>query len=331
MTWRAPPPRVWGVSAFHLAGAAGLVAACAVAFGLVAMRGLNWKVMALIVVLAVITFLVVALAAKLVHGEERLVALHQLLAVLAVTALGLWTTGAPIVAYLEVTALGVAVLIACGRLGCLAVGCCHGRVSRIGVVYRDAHAAQGFPAELTGVPLLPVPVLESVALVVLVSTGDLVWLLSGYALTRVWLEGLRGDPAAGSQRMLALAMSAGVVVATWLGVPGREVATAGFLLALVLALASFPVRGNADLVHGRHLTHLAGAVRACLPPPADGSVVTTVSACGVIVSACDRAGRLTIAASPVPAGREQQLAFVAAGRPCKHIARRGALVVLDIT
>jgi prolipoprotein diacylglyceryltransferase len=40
----------------------------------------------------------------------------------------------PIIPYLDVTILVIGIFLVCGRIGCLMVGCCHGKPHRWGVL-----------------------------------------------------------------------------------------------------------------------------------------------------------------------------------------------------
>jgi hypothetical protein len=83
------------------------------------------------------------------------------------------------------------------RLGCLSGGCCYGRPSRIGLAYGIRHAGV-IPAAFLGVPLFPLPILESavsasaLAIAWTSHTSDAV---AFFAAARFFLDDLRGEPA----------------------------------------------------------------------------------------------------------------------------------------
>ncbi len=128
-------------SSFRFCGCIGLALSTLLAMGLVMWQGLSSWVMAGVTVASVLVFFGLAMAAKIVTGEESLTYYHHQVAVIIVTILLLWLLHQPILPHLGVTILGVGLFLACGRVGCLMVGCCHGRPHRWGVCYREEHAA----------------------------------------------------------------------------------------------------------------------------------------------------------------------------------------------
>lgn len=150
------------------------------------------------------------LAIKLGHivfGHERLVLYEMLLASLAGTAVVLHVFGQPIWSGLDLAILGIGGFLALGRIGCLRVGCCHGRPCPWGITYSAEHGRRGFPACYVGVRLMPVQALESLAHALLVTSALLVFrsphapgeitilYFTMYAPIRFALELLRGDAA----------------------------------------------------------------------------------------------------------------------------------------
>jgi hypothetical protein len=142
--------------------------------------GLSLWMMAGIGLVAMLTFLALAMATKIIVGEERLIFYHDFIAVVTVTSILLWLLGHPILPYLDLTVLGIGAFLACGRVGCLMVGCCHGRPSRFGVCYRQEHVAAGFTPHFVGVRLFPIQAVESLWVFCIVLVGGvLIW--RGYA------------------------------------------------------------------------------------------------------------------------------------------------------
>jgi len=85
---------------------------------------------------------------KIAHifaGHERIVFYEKFLAMLAATALALVLTDRPVWPGVELATIGIMTALALGRLGCLRVGCCHGRPYHWGIAYADEHVAAGFP------------------------------------------------------------------------------------------------------------------------------------------------------------------------------------------
>ena len=279
------------VSAFQVCGVAGFAVANVVAFGLVAARGLRPGVMAGLVVLAVATFLGLALVTKRVVGEERLVCYHAQLAVCAVTAGVLSAAGQPVLPYLDATLLGVGAFVAGGRLGCYLVGCCHGGPARDGVRYGTSHADAGFPAYLVGVPLRRVQLAEAAfvtASVVagLVSGHGTVVYAIGYATGRYAVEAWRGDVRPVWRGLSEAQWTSLLVVAA---VTVAEPVAAVLLVALVAA-APFAARRNTGLGNARHVRELATALDAVAAPGPEPVVAATSR--GVLVSAHGRSPRV---------------------------------------
>ena len=190
---------------FQLCGGTGL--ALAVFFAMIQVRsvGLSRGVMAGIVVGTVLTSLVLAMVTKIIMGEEWLVYYHHHLAAMIVIPVALSLLHQPIRPYLDLIFLGGGVFVVCGRIGCLMVGCCHGRPHSWGVCYRPEHAAVGFPSYYVAVRLLPVQLMESLSVFFIVTVGGFlilsnhrpgdafVWYVVAYGLARFCLEFLRGD------------------------------------------------------------------------------------------------------------------------------------------
>ncbi|GLZ79256.1 hypothetical protein Afil01_40630 [Actinorhabdospora filicis] len=340
MTVRAPAPVTRaGVTAFRLYAVLGLAAALAVAFGLSAPRGLDAVVTGVACAAGVAAFVVTALAAKVRHGRERLVALHQFLAVLTACALVVWALGADVPSYLDVLAPGVLAAIAVGRLGCLAAGCCHGRVAVRGprVAYRREHVAEGFPGVLAGVGLVPVQAAEAVVAGALVAAGavsglGLVVCLGGYGAARAGLERLRGDGPPSRRRVSPqslVGVGASVVAAGYAAVFGGFPIAPAFALVAALFLIAPPALS--DVAHPRHLVHLAEAVRGSTEAARGGGTPVVVTACGTRVSASVVAGRMTVAVAPAREAVGTLIARLYGVDAPAGIARGGGdLIVVDL-
>lgn len=322
--------------AYRGCGVTGLVAAAAVAELLAAHLGLNLVVEGAIIAAAVLTFLALAWVTTVISGRETLVYYHHEIAVLAVSAAVAALAGAPVLAHLDVTALGLGTFLAFGRLGCLQAGCCHGRPWRHGVRYDDVHVRAGFPAYLRGVALFPVQLLESAAVAAIVAIGTFVLLdpagpgrafafyVTAYAVVRLALEEMRGDVA---RRYLA-----GLSIPQWtsLGLLGAG-ATAGRLglvpgaearLALLVAIAEIAIvaalrRRRAGLLTPRHVRELARTATALRHATGPGEAPIVRTAGRVRVSAGQTAGRLHVSVSGdgvrLRAGQARRVAEVIAG------------------
>lgn len=291
------------------------------------------------------SFFVWGLLRRAVTGRETLVLIEYTWAALGAVALYLWAAGGPVVAGLDLLAVGLGPFLAAGRIGCLTVGCCHGHPAAIGVRYGPGH---GHPPRLHDRRLFPVPLVEAIALLAItVVTVALVgrtpgtatvWFLLAYAAVRFGLEALRGDrrprvlglPVA---RATCAVQGAGALVAAeaWLvpGGPGRAVAVAAAVLgACTLAGLALDrqrwrhggrllARGSLDELHDR-IADLVEEASADAP----GDVPRT-----------DRiATGVTVAASRTPEGVCVSLAN--AGDASADLARAvgadGPLVVGDL-
>ena len=193
-------------SAFHVCGYTGLVLSLLLSLILVTRAGLSPGVFMVVALAAVATFLALAMSIKIITGYEKITCYHHEIVVLIVAAALLRFLQQPVLAYLDVTVLGIGLFQACGRVGCLMVGCCHGRPHSFGVCYKQEHRAAGFTPYYVGVRLFPVQALESLWLLCVVSAGvalvwrgsapegtALSWFVIAYALGRFVFEFMRGD------------------------------------------------------------------------------------------------------------------------------------------
>jgi Prolipoprotein diacylglyceryl transferase len=193
------------VPVFQLYGQAGTVLALAFTVLLAAHRHLSWCVIVAVDAAALVTFLGMAETMSRLMGKARMVCYRQVIGVLIAQAIVLRIFEAPLLKYLDVSALGIGVFLVCGRLGCFSVGCCHGRPSCWGAGYRKEHAQAGFPPYLVGVRLFPIQAVESIFVVRLVAFGTalvlkgfpagsaLAFYVITYAFGRFWIEFARGD------------------------------------------------------------------------------------------------------------------------------------------
>lgn len=201
---RRPGPRL--TSAFGACGGAGVTLASALTGGLAIHQSLSLAVMLAIIPVAVTIFLALVMATKIIVGRERIINYHHEIAVLCGTALFLRLLHRPVLPYLDITALGLGLFLACGRIGCLLAGCCHGRPSRWGICYGEEYAAAGFTRYYVGIPLFPVQPLESLWTLGIVAVGAIMVLrgsapgalfasyIVAYGFGRFCFEFLRGDP-----------------------------------------------------------------------------------------------------------------------------------------
>jgi prolipoprotein diacylglyceryltransferase len=310
--------RSW--SAFHVCGYTGLVLATWLAMGLALHQHLSFWTMFGIVLAAVLVFFGLAWLTRVLQGGESLTYYHHELTILAVAAALAWVSGQPILPYLDITILAIGLFLACGRVGCLMVGCCHGRPFGWGVCYREEHAAAGFVRYLVGVRLFPVQALEALWVAGVVLIGSLLvldgrppgtalaWAVVSYGMGRFLFEFLRGDAArpyyAGfsEPQWTSLVLILLVAAAELGGILPRHswhLGAAGLLAVAMIAVAlnrRLRTGPRHRLSHPRHIQELAEVLErvSALAPaaaalasqnPAPGAVRVLSTSEGVQVSA----------------------------------------------
>ncbi|MCP4599009.1 MAG: prolipoprotein diacylglyceryl transferase [Proteobacteria bacterium] len=155
---------------------------------------------------AVVAFVILAFGTKLLTGNETHVYYRFQNVILVLCAIFLWLSGEPVLCYLDIAILGLGAFLACGRIGCLALGCCHGRPCRFGLHYRKEHADESFSRCLVGVKLFPIQAVEALFVTAIVFVG-FISLVGGapgevlslfiitYGAGRFFIELARGDAA----------------------------------------------------------------------------------------------------------------------------------------
>jgi prolipoprotein diacylglyceryltransferase len=285
--WVVPEIRVLGrpVCAFRACGYVGLTSAFLIAAGLVIWQGLSLLVLTGITLSACLTFLMLAAATKVVTGEEQLIYYHHEVAIISVSAFLLRLLHEPVLPYLDVTILGLGMFLACGRVGCLMVGCCHGRPSEWGIRYRAEHAAAGFPRYLVGVQLFPIQAVESVAVFctvivgsVFVLKGDppgtaLAWYVAAYDSARFCFEFARGDTdrhyfwGFSEAQWTSVLLMAGVLWAEVIGLlpfQARHCGIGAILIVIMLGVTvyrRFASTSKYRLLHPRHVEEVANTLQ----------------------------------------------------------------------
>lgn len=283
-------------STFHVFGCTGLALAIFLAMTLAAQLGLSQLVMVGIVLASVTTIFALVMASKIFTGEEQFTYYHHEIAVMAVAALLLWLLRQPILPYLDVTMLGIGAFLACGRVGCLMVGCCHGRPHRWGVCYRKEHADAGFTSYYVGVRLFPIQAVESLWVFCIVVAGiafvlnghppgtALAWYVVAYDLGRFWFEFLRGDPERAyywgfsEAQWISLLRMGGVVWAEMAGVLPFNLWHAAATACLALAMTAislvrhFRKTARHQLLHPHHVKEVAEAMARVSTPATETKV-----------------------------------------------------------
>jgi len=282
---------------FQLCGYMGLMLAALLGIMLAVYLGLSPLVITLILLAAVLTFVGLVMTTKIITGEERIVFYHHAIAVAIVTALLLWLLRQPILPYLDVTVLGVGLFLVCGRMGCLLVGCCHGRPHGWGICYREEHAVAGFTPCFVGVRLFPIQAVESLWVFCIVLVGTtlilgghppgtaLAWYFVTYDLGRFCFEFLRGDPnrsylwGFSEAQWISLLLMCGVVGTELAGrLPfhwWHAVATACLALAMIaISLRRrFQRPTKHQLLHPHHIKEVAEAVELVSPLAKEAAAV----------------------------------------------------------
>jgi len=284
--WVRPRVRFAGrsVSAFHYCGIIGVIAAVILAEALVIRRGGSPPIMTAIVISSMLTFLALVAGQKVFTGEERIIYYHHEIGVMVVAWLLLVIIDEPPLLYLDATLLGIGAFLACGRVGCTMVGCCHGKPHRLGVLYLPEHADHGFARYYVGIRLFPVQLMEAILVAFatlsgawLVWRGDpfgsgLAWYVIFYDSLRFLLEYIRGDDdrpyyAGFSQaQWISAILLVLVVLGEWRGVlPWHAwhavIGAAMVVVMLVHAIVRRFVHSERDrLLHPHHVREVAEAL-----------------------------------------------------------------------
>ncbi|MGH9326230.1 MAG: prolipoprotein diacylglyceryl transferase [Terriglobia bacterium] len=269
---------------FRLYGVTGFLLAVVEAIILTKHLSLPYLVLAGIVGTTILTFLALAIVTKILVGREQLTYYHHEFSVLVIAVLFLWLSKQPVLSYLDVIILGLGLFLVCGRLGCLSVGCCHGRPWRWGTTYSEEHAREGFPSHLIGVRLFPVQAIESLAGLLIVIAGvailmrraapgsALAWYVVSYGIVRFCLEFMRGDAERpywlgfSEAQWTSLFLMASIVWAECAKVLPFELwhfqATVGLAAAMIVVvlIRNFRKTPKHQLLHPRHIREVSEAV-----------------------------------------------------------------------
>lgn len=198
-------PRKWG--AYFVCGMVGYVTGTVLSAVLARAAGFGLGARLVVALVPPVSLLLAIKASQIVFGRERIVFLEKAIVAVLVSAGVAAIAGAPVGRTIDLVTLGVGTFLACGRIGCFRVACCHGRRARRGVRYRHEHAAAGFPVRWVGVPIVPLQLADAALSAAFVALGTvLVWrgaapgiataaYVAGYGVGRTGLELLRGDPA----------------------------------------------------------------------------------------------------------------------------------------
>jgi prolipoprotein diacylglyceryltransferase len=298
--------------AFSVCGSAGLVIAVLFSMAIGVHLDLSATIVGVMGVASFATLLAMGMLAKILTGSETLIYYRDIVAICMVDGALLWILHRPVLRYLDIAVLGFGVFLAFGRVGCLSVGCCHGRPARWGICYGEEHARCGFPAHYVGVKLFPVQALESVFVFCLVAAAArmawvgaepgkaLAFYAVGYGVGRFVIEFARGDADRpyfsdfSEAQWTSLILVWGVVFAEWRNIlPSvRLHAAAAIVLTACIVLVAIARRfdrvARFRLRHPKHVRELAFAIREL----ADSGNVANSSrgvtlystSCGIVVS-----------------------------------------------
>jgi hypothetical protein len=290
--------------AFRVCGTIGLVLAVALGLSLTWHRGLSLWVILILSCTSVAALLGQTLVMKVLTGEEELVYYRHEVAIVAVAALTLWLLGQPIWPYLDITILAIGAFLASGRVGCLMVGCCHGRPHSWGIRYSAAHADAGFTRHYVGVRLFPIQLVESVWVIATVAIGvalilrggtsgeAFAWYVIVYDLGRFSFELVRGDPnrpylagfseAQWTSLLLMLLVLAAESAGTLPFHVWHWIATGCVAVVWVAVMARHAAAGltRDRLLHPRHVREVARALEAAqsgMPAPLAAGMLVRVA------------------------------------------------------
>ncbi|MBA2540999.1 MAG: prolipoprotein diacylglyceryl transferase, partial [Deltaproteobacteria bacterium] len=254
-----------GISTYTIAGFVGYLAANIVGTVLAIVWQLTLVERLITVLAPPLAFVVVVTIASAIAGRERIVFYQTTCAGLLAVVVAGAIAGARVDRMLDIATLGIGTFLVFGRIGCLAVACCHGTLGR-GVVYGPAHVAVGFWARWSGRPLWPVQAVESAASAALVigalmlgsGPGDPTAIyLGGYAIVRFTLELVRGDGArpyaGGLSEAQWVALATTVAIAIWQPVPATVLAAGVVAVGSAIAIVT---RRRRELFLPPHLREL---------------------------------------------------------------------------
>jgi hypothetical protein len=289
-----------GISnAYFICGFSGYLAGLALVNLLAAQAGLDATSHLVVSLAAPISFLLAVKGSQIVLGDERIVFYELAIVAVGATVAGAVVFGSPVASLADLSTLGVGTFLAFGRVGCFQVGCCHGRRTRRGVIYREEQVPTGFPARWVGLPVFPIQLVDATLSAGMVAIGVVLWwtraepgiptcaYAAGYGLGRFAIELVRGDGdrpmVAGVSEAQWTALATTVGAALWHPTWWSIVAAAGIGAATVTLVVARH-RGLLDrlwLAGSSHVAEVAGLLGRL----ADGSLTRTVTREGVNLTA----------------------------------------------
>lgn len=261
-------------AAFRVCGLTGALLAASLGMALVSHLQLSLPVLVVLIASAITAFLMLAMSTKVFTGRENMTCYHHQIVVMIVMAALLGYLRQPVLPYLDVMLLSIGLFQACGRVGCLMVGCCHGRPHSFGVCYREEHVAAGFTPCYVGVRLFPVQAVEAVWVLCVVSVGvalvwqgsapegtTLSWYVVAYALGRFVFEFARGDMERpylygfSEAQWTSLLLVCAVLCAELAGLIVFQLWHVGAVVLLALTMIAIALQRRLRKTNGRKLLH----------------------------------------------------------------------------
>jgi prolipoprotein diacylglyceryltransferase len=293
----------------------------------------------------IVTFLSLGMVTKIIIGRESLIYYHHEIAILLVTADFIKFFHQPVMPYLDITLLGIGTFLFCGRIGCLMVGCCHGKPHGWGVCYTEEHREAGFTPHLVGVRLFPVQLLESlfVLFVVIVGTAmvlgtsyrpgeALTWYVIVYGAARFFFEFLRGDPdrpyfsGFSEAQWTSVILMSLVALGECSGSLPFSPWHAGVVILIVVVMAVLYLKRKLNkaeaynILLARHIREVAGAV--------DAAATCTYAEPHISVGRTSLGYRISAGRIETPAGGIHHYAF---SKEHDAISRQAAQALAELT
>lgn len=192
------------VSSYFFLGVLGILIGFLVTSFLAIYKGISSYFVFCMLLLSITGFLFFGFLIKILFGSEDHTVLRSFIFIGVLQLVLANTFDESQLVVLDLYVLGFSIAVSIGRIGCFAVGCCHGKPAKKGVEYTDKHVKFGFPKKLANITLFPVQLLESAGLLLihLVCVYTYYWYYSGmpflifiygYGFLRFILEFYRGD------------------------------------------------------------------------------------------------------------------------------------------
>lgn len=157
------------LNAFHKFGIVGYITAILTSMILIHQLRLSLWVIAIVSLVAAFGFFFLNMVIKIGLKRENIVYYHHEIFILFLCGVVLFLLKLPVWRYLDVIIIAIGVFLFWGRMGCFAVGCCHGRLSTFGCIYKETAQSQYIAPAYIGYKIFPMQILESIFVLILVS------------------------------------------------------------------------------------------------------------------------------------------------------------------